>query len=87
LAHYRIAEALFQQHNYQSSALEFFEALKGDREPRWTEVWSHINLGKIFDFTGQRDRAINEYRLAQKTRDNTRGALDEAAKYLESPYK
>ncbi len=30
--------------------------------PRWTEVWSHIELGRIFDVTGQRERAVNEYR-------------------------
>jgi len=38
--------------------------LNGDGEPRWTEVWSHIQLGKIFDVTGQRERATNEYRQA-----------------------
>jgi hypothetical protein len=53
----------------------------------WTEVWDHINLGKIFDITDQRERALNEYRLALRTKDNTRGALDEAKKYTEAPYK
>jgi hypothetical protein len=28
LAHYRIAELLFQQHNYQRAALEFSQALQ-----------------------------------------------------------
>ncbi|HKE32653.1 MAG TPA: hypothetical protein VKD65_13070, partial [Candidatus Angelobacter sp.] len=51
------------------------------------EVWSHIGLGKIFDITGQRDRAVNEYRQALQTQDNTQGALDEARRYLESPYQ
>lgn len=87
LAHYRIAEIFFLQNNFQSAANEFREALNGDLEPRWTEVWSHINLGKIFDITGQRDRAVNEYTLAQRTKDNTQGALEEAAKYLKAPYE
>ncbi len=87
LAHYRIAEVFFLQNNFQSAANEFREALNGDLEPRWTEVWSHINLGKIFDITGQRDRAVNEYTLAQRTKDNTQGALEEAAKYLKEPYE
>ena len=39
------------------------KSLNGDLEPKWTEVWGHINLGKIFDITGQRDRAVNEYNL------------------------
>ena len=86
LAHYRIAEVFFQQHNYQSSANAYREALNGDGIPRWTEVWSHIQLGMIFDLTGQRERATNEYRQALQTNDNTQNALDTARKYLQSPY-
>ena len=64
LAHYRIAEVFFFQRNYQSSANAYRASIDGDGEPRWTEVWSRIQLGKIFDITGQRERAINEYRQA-----------------------
>ncbi len=87
LAHYRIAEVFFLQHNYQSSANAYRESLNGDGEPRWTEVWSHIQLGKIFDLTGQRERATNEYRQALQTNDNTQNALDEARKYLQAPFQ
>src|SRR5882757_10786752 len=87
LAHYRIAEVFFLQHNYQSAANAYREALNGDGEPRWTEVWSHIQLGMIFDLTGQRERASNEYRQALQTNDNTQGALDEARRYLSAPFK
>ncbi len=87
LAHYRIGEVFFLQNNYQSAANEFREVLSGDLEPKWTEVWSHINLGKIFDITGQRERAVNEYQQAVRTKDNTQGALEEAAKYLKQPYE
>ncbi len=87
LAHYRIAEVFFLQNNYQSAANEFREALNGDLEPKWTDVWAHINLGKIFDITGQRDRAVNEYNLAMRTKDNTQGAQEEASKYLKNPYE
>jgi tetratricopeptide (TPR) repeat protein len=86
LASYRIGELLFTQHNYQASVNAYRDALRGDDEPRWTEVWSHIQIGKIFDITGQRDRAINEYRLAVQTNDNTQGALNEARLYLQKPY-
>ncbi len=86
LAHFRIAEVFFAQNNYQSAANAFREALNGDQEPRWTEVWSHINLGKIFDITGQRERAVNEYNQAVRTRDDTQGAQAEAQKYLKQPY-
>lgn len=87
LAHYRVAEVFFLQNNYQSAANEFREALNGDLEPAWTEVWSHIGLGKIFDVTGQRERAVNEYNLAVRTKDNTQGAQEVAAKYLKEPYE
>ncbi len=87
LAHYRIAEVFLQQGNYQSAANEFRAVLEGDLQPKWTEVWSHVNLGRIFDVTGQRDRAVNEYKQAERTKDNTQGALEEAAKYLKTPYE
>jgi hypothetical protein len=86
LAHYRVAEVFFQQRNYQASANAYREALNGDDEPKWTEVWCHIQLGKIFDITGQRERAVNEYQQALQTQDNTQGALDEARKYLQTPF-
>jgi len=87
LAHYRIAEIFFYQRNYQSSANAYRAALDGDGDPRWTEVWSRIQLGKIFDITGQRERAVGQYRQALQTNDNTFGALDEARKYLQKAYE
>lgn len=87
LAHYRIAEIFFLQRNYQASANSYRSAINGDGEPRWTEVWSHVQLGKIFDITGQRERAINEYRQAIQTNDDTFGALEEARKYLQKAFE
>jgi hypothetical protein len=87
LAHYRIAEVFFLQKNYQASANAYRESLNGDGEPRWTEVWSHLQLGKIFDVTGQRERAVNEYRQAIQTNDNTQGALEECRRYMQKPYE
>jgi aminopeptidase N len=87
LANYRIGEILFSQRSYQAAANAYRDALRGDDEPKWTEVWSHIALGKIFDVTGQRDRAVNEYRQAAQTNDNTGGAVNEARKYMQGPYK
>lgn len=87
LAHYRVAELFFLQRNYQSAANEFRAAMDGDLDPKWIEVWTHINLGQIFDITGQRERAVNEYNLAIRTKDNTQGAQEIAAKYLKTPYE
>ena len=87
LANYRLAEVYLSQKNYQSAANSFRDCLRGDLDPKWTEVWSHVNLGKIFDIAGQRERAVNEYRLAIQTKDNTQGAVNEAHALVEKPYK
>jgi tetratricopeptide (TPR) repeat protein len=87
LAHFRLAEAAFFQKNYQAAAAAFREALEGDLEPKWVEVWSHIYIGKIYDLSGLRDRAMNEYSKARETRDDTGGAQQEVAKYSAQPFK
>jgi hypothetical protein len=87
LAHYRVAEVFLLQNNYQSAANEYRAALNGDEEPKWVEVWAHIKLGNIFDVSGQRDRAVNEYNQAIRTKDDTQGAQEQAAKYLKQPYE
>lgn len=86
LASYRLGEIYFGEHNYQAAADAFRAALNGDGEPKWTEVWSDLQLGKSFDASGQRDRAVSQYREAIVTQDNTGAALDLARKYLEHPY-
>lgn len=87
LIHFRMGEIYLSQRSYTNAANQFRESLNGDLEPRWTEVWDHVDLGKIFYITDQRQRALNEYRLAIETKDNTRGAVDEARKYTETPYR
>jgi len=86
LAHYRLGDIYFRLRNYNASMEEFRRALDGDLDPKWTEVWSHVMLGMIFDATGQRDRALNEYQRALQTNDNTQGALDKANEYVKKPY-
>ena len=87
LAAYRIGEVFFEQRNYQSAANSFRDSLRGDGDPKWTEVWSHVELGRIFDVTGQRERAVGEYRLAVQTNDNTQGAVNEARALMQKPYQ
>jgi tetratricopeptide (TPR) repeat protein len=86
LAHFRMAEAFFYQKNRQAAANAFRDAINGDLTPKWIEVWSHIYLGKIFDLSGARERAINEYSKARDTNDDTGGAQAEIEKYLKEPY-
>jgi Peptidase family M1 domain/TPR repeat len=86
LAHFRMGEAMFYQKNFQAAANAFRAALGGDDDPKWTEVWSHIYIGKIYDILGQRERAVNEYSLAQHLGDDTAGAQQEANRYIQKAY-
>ena len=82
LRHFRVAEVLLLQRNLQSAANEFRAALSGDLDPKWTEVWAHLALGEIFVSTSQQERAVNEYKLARYTGDDTYGAQDQASQRL-----
>lgn len=88
LANFRMGEAFFYQKNYQASANAFREALATVPEPveKWTEVWSHIYLGKIFDLLGQRERALNEYSKARQTNDNTGNAQGTVEAFVKKAY-
>jgi aminopeptidase N len=88
LANFRMGEAFFYQKNYQAAANAFREALQTVPEPseKWTEVWSHIYLGKIFDMLGQRERAVNEYSKAKQTNDDTGSAQQVAEGFLKKAY-
>lgn len=86
LAHFRLAEVFYEQFNLQSSANSFRDALNGDKEPKWIEVWCYIYLGKIYDILGQRQRAMAEYTKAINTKDDTNGAQAEANKWLAVPF-
>jgi hypothetical protein len=88
LADFRMGEAFFYQRNYAAAAQSFRDALDGstDSTTRWTEVWSHIYLGRIYDVTNDRTRAVNEYSKAKQTADDTGGAQAEAEKSLKKAY-
>ncbi len=86
LAHFRLAEVFFEQLNLQSAANSFRDALNGDVDPEWIEVWCYIYLGKIYDILGQRQRALAEYTKAINTKDDTNDAQAEAKKWIENPF-
>ncbi len=86
LAHFRLAEVFFDQLNLQSAANSFRDALNGDVDPEWIEVWCYIYLGKIYDILGQRQRALAEYTKAINTKDDTNDAQAEAKMWIEKPF-
>ena len=87
LAYFRMGEALFELGNLQAAANVFREALNGDLDPRWVEVWAYVNLGKIYDIRGQRERAVTEYQKAVNTSDDAYGAQGEAEQYIANPFR
>jgi tetratricopeptide (TPR) repeat protein len=87
LARYCIAEFLLEKHAYQASVDAYRDSLAGDGNPVWTKAWSHIQIGKIFDITRQRERAVAQYQLAIESGDNTDGAIDQARELLEHPFE
>jgi hypothetical protein len=87
LAMYCIAGLLLEKHAYQATVNAYRDSLAGDGDPTWTRVWSLIQIGKIFDVTGQRERAVAQYQLAIETGDNTDGAINQARELLEHPFE
>ena len=87
LARYCIAEFLLEKHSYQASVDAYRDSLAVDGNPVWTKAWSHIQIGKIFDLTRQRERAVAQYQLAIETGDNTDGAINQARELLEHPFE
>jgi tetratricopeptide (TPR) repeat protein len=87
LALYRLGESLFLMGNLQAAAQQFRDALAGSLQPRWVEVWAHINLGKLYDLRGMRDRAVSEYQQAVNGGDDSYGAQAEAKQHLAAPFR
>ena len=86
LANYCEGELFFAQRNYQASINAYHASLSGDGDPSWTKVWSHIQFGKIADIAGERERAIEHYRLAIQTGDNTGNAIGEGSRSAKTPF-
>jgi tetratricopeptide (TPR) repeat protein len=87
LASFRMGEALLEIGNTTQAAQNFRNALVGDLKPKWVEVWSYINLGKVYDSRGDHERAIPEYQKAISTGDDAYGAQAEAEKYIKTPFR
>ena len=55
---FRTAEKQLKLRNIKAAGDALREALSGDLRPKWIQVWSYLNIGKIYDIRGQRDRAL-----------------------------
>ena len=73
LAHYRIGEIFFNQRNYQSAINSYRDCLRGDGDPRWTEVWSGTCADRQDIRSDRPARPRREYRQALQTNDRMPG--------------
>jgi aminopeptidase N len=86
-AWYNLGQLYIKQGNHQKAIDAFSQALNGDLEPKWVEVWSYIFRGNSYDALGQRDRAIAEYDKAIENGNDYDKAQETAQKYRGEPYK
>ncbi len=86
-AWYNIGLLNLEQRNWTEAIESFSQALSGDMDPSWIEVWSYIRRGNAYDANGNRDRAVAEYKKAQESGKDYDGAQKAVEKYLAQPYK
>ena len=86
-AWYNLGLLYIRQANSQKAIDAFTQALNGDMEPRWIEVWSYIYRGNAYDALGQRDRAVAEYDKTIENGTDYDGSQEAAQRYRAEPYR
>lgn len=87
--YYHLGLLFLAQRNYDLAIDNFKVITTGIKErsnPGWLYVWSYIKMGNAYDAKGDRDRAVNAYKAAEKLGDDYDGAQDAVKKYLGMPY-
>jgi tetratricopeptide (TPR) repeat protein len=86
-AWYNLGQLYMEQRNWQKARDYFTEALGGDLDPSWLEVWSYIRRGNAWDADDNRERAVAEYNKAKDNGGDYNGAQKAVEKYMSQPYK
>jgi aminopeptidase N len=86
-AWYNLGLVYMKQRNHQKAIDAFTQALGGDVDPGWVQVWSYIFRGNAYDALGQRDRAVAEYQKAVEDGTDYDGSQESAQRYLGEAYK
>ena len=86
-AWYNLGLLYMEQRNWEKAREYFTEAINGDVQPTWLEVWSYIYKGNAWDADGNRERAVAEYEKARSNGNNYNNAQRAVEKYLGQPYK
>jgi tetratricopeptide (TPR) repeat protein len=87
LAWYNLGLLFMEQRNWQKARDAFTQALDGDLDPSWIEVWSYIKRGNTYDADDNRERAVAEYDKAISNGNDYNGAQKAAERYKGQPYK
>jgi tetratricopeptide (TPR) repeat protein len=88
-AWYNLGLIYFAQQNWDKARDAFNQALNGDMEPSWIQVWALIYKGNAYDAEGPdgRERAVKEYEKAKATGITYNNAQQVIEKYMGQPYK
>jgi aminopeptidase N len=84
--YYNLGLLYLEQRNYQLALDNFKAALDNNKRPAWIEVWANIKRGNAYDARGERDRAVQAYKDAEKTGDDYDNAMGTVKRYLATPY-
>src|SRR5256714_1594185 len=87
MAWYNLGLLYMEQRNWQKARDAFTQALDGDLEPSWIEVWSYIKRGNTYDADDNRERAVAEYDKAISNGNDYNGAQKAAERFKGQPYK
>ncbi|HEY9233207.1 MAG TPA: M1 family aminopeptidase, partial [Blastocatellia bacterium] len=87
MAWYNLGLLYMDQRNWQKARDALTQALDGDLEPSWIEVWSYIKRGNTYDADDNRERAVAEYDKAISNGNDYNGAQKAAERYKGQPYK
>ncbi|HEX8088656.1 MAG TPA: hypothetical protein VF762_07370 [Blastocatellia bacterium] len=77
------------QYNRLQQAIKLYSKAIDNASPeseKWLIQWSHVLLGRIYDFQGFRTDAIAEYEKAIAMKEVQYGALKEAMQGIQRPY-
>jgi tetratricopeptide (TPR) repeat protein len=84
-AHYLMARLDLMQRNPDAAISDFQATLASSKDPR-TLAWSHIYLGRLYDVTADRQKALAEYQAALTVRDGQPDTKTAAEQGLKQPF-
>ncbi len=85
MAYFGMAETQRGQNLHAEAAQNYLNAAAQPRCSEWIRRRAQLNAGQMFDLNHQRDKAVEQYKLASAA-GGDQSQADTARKYLRSPY-